>query len=71
MISLYIVLDFSKRFLDLKKYMDDVVINCFSGDIQFHNQRDNGFKLALNQYEKTAGYLATFVDFQFIKGRFC
>ena len=48
--------------------MDDVVVNCFNGDIHFHNQRDNGFKLALNQFEKTAGFLATYIDFQFIKG---
>jgi len=60
-------IDFSRRFLDLKKYTDEIVANCFTGDIQFQNQRDNGFKLAMNQFEKTAGYLATFVDFQFIK----
>ena len=50
--------------------MDEVVVSCYNGDIQFHNQRDNGFKLAMNQFEKTAGYLATFVDFQFIKGKY-
>jgi hypothetical protein len=48
--------------------MDDIVSTCFENDIGFQNQRDNGFKHALNQNDKSPGFLATFLDFQFVKG---
>jgi len=54
--------------LELKKDMDEIVNTCFENDIHFQNQRDNGFKLALNQNDKSPGFMATFLDFQFVKG---
>jgi hypothetical protein len=60
-------IEYTKKFLDLKRYMDEVVSSCFENDIHFQNQRDNGFKHSLNQNEKSPGFMATYLDFQFVK----
>jgi hypothetical protein len=60
--------DYTKRFLELKSYMDEITVGCFTNDIYFQNQRDNGLKHALNQNEKCPGFFATFLDFQYVKG---
>lgn len=61
-------IEYTKSYLDLKLYMDRIVVDCFENDINFQNQRDNGFKQVLNQFDKTPGFLATYLDFQFVKG---
>lgn len=48
--------------------MDEIVEKCFFNDIQFQTQRDNGFKQALIHNEKSYGFFATYIDFQFVKG---
>eukprot|EP00330_Aristerostoma_sp_ATCC50986_P005907 CAMPEP_0114580020 /NCGR_PEP_ID=MMETSP0125-20121206/4353_1 /TAXON_ID=485358 ORGANISM="Aristerostoma sp., Strain ATCC 50986" /NCGR_SAMPLE_ID=MMETSP0125 /ASSEMBLY_ACC=CAM_ASM_000245 /LENGTH=208 /DNA_ID=CAMNT_0001771259 /DNA_START=590 /DNA_END=1216 /DNA_ORIENTATION=- len=56
-------IEYTKKFLELKSYMDEVVSTCFDNDINFQNQRDNGFKQSLNHFEKSPGFLATYLDF--------
>jgi hypothetical protein len=54
--------------VELKKKNDDIVTNQFKMHLSFQRRRDISFQVLLNKFEKSPGFLASYLDYELKKG---
>lgn len=62
---------FTEKLLELKKEMDEIVLECFDNDPKFNQNRDRAFLNFMNKFSETPQYMAEYCDHLFrigIKG---
>lgn len=61
-------IEFTKKLLELKSEMDNMVEKSFQNDIRFQKNRDNSFQNFMNQCQYTPHYIASYCDNELRKG---
>jgi hypothetical protein len=59
---------FTEKLLDLKKEMDEIVVECFNNDPKFNQTRDRSFLNFMNKFSETPQYMADYCDHLFKSG---
>jgi len=60
--------EFTKKLLELKKEMDEMVETAFKNNMKFQKARDTSFTNFMNEQQVTAQYIAAHCDNEFKKG---
>lgn len=58
---------FTEKLLELKKEMDEIVVECFNNDPKFNQNRDKSFLNFMNKFDQTPNYIAEYCDNLFKK----
>lgn len=61
-------IEFTKKLLELKREMDEMVEKSFQNDIRFQKNRDASFQNFMNQCQFTPHYIASYCDNELKKG---
>jgi cullin 3 len=61
-------IEFTKKLLDFKQEMDEMIEKSFLNDIKFQKNRDVSFQNFMNMCQFTPHYIASFTDNEFKKG---
>jgi cullin 3 len=59
---------FTEKLLELKKEMDEIVVQCFNNDPKFNQTRDRSFLNFMNKFSETPQYIAEYCDHLFRVG---
>jgi cullin 3 len=59
---------FTQKLLELKKEMDEIVVQCFNNDPKFNQTRDKSFLNFMNKFSETPQYMAEYCDYLFKAG---
>lgn len=59
---------FTEKLLELKKEMDEIVVECFKDDPKFNQTRDRSFLNFMNKFSDTPQYMAEYCDHMFRTG---
>lgn len=59
---------FTENLLELKKEMDEIVVQCFNNDPKFNQTRDKSFLNFMNKFSETPQYMAEYCDHLFRVG---
>ena len=59
---------FTEKLLELKKEMDEIVVQCFNNDPKFNQTRDRAFLNFMNKFWETPQYMAEYCDHLFRVG---
>eukprot|EP00405_Crypthecodinium_cohnii_P044611 CAMPEP_0206578284 /NCGR_PEP_ID=MMETSP0325_2-20121206/31870_1 /ASSEMBLY_ACC=CAM_ASM_000347 /TAXON_ID=2866 /ORGANISM="Crypthecodinium cohnii, Strain Seligo" /LENGTH=754 /DNA_ID=CAMNT_0054083891 /DNA_START=10 /DNA_END=2274 /DNA_ORIENTATION=- len=60
--------EYIKQVLDLKKFLDDMVMICFKNEQVFQRARNSALEAVLNKDTRCAKYLASYADLELRKG---
>lgn len=61
-------IEFTRKLLELKQEMDEMVDKSFQNDIKFQKNRDVSFQNFMNQCQYTPHYIASYCDHEMKKG---
>lgn len=62
-------IQFVSKLLEFKKKIDDLVSIQFQNHLSFQRRRDISLQQILNKFEKSPGYLASYIDYELKKGK--
>jgi len=63
-------IEFARKLIELKKESDNFVQKEFQSNLSFQRKRDMVFQIILNKFDKSPGFLASYLDYEFKKGSF-
>lgn len=61
-------IEFARKLFELKSEADSLVNKQFQNHLSFQRKRDLVFQIILNKFDKSPGFLASYLDFEFKKG---
>ena len=61
-------IEFTRKLFELRTQANDLVQKQFQSHLSFQRKRDLVFQIILNKFDKSPGFLASYLDYEFKKG---
>jgi len=62
-------IEFTRKLIEMKIESDSFVQKQFQSNLSFQRKRDMVFQIILNKFDKSPGFLASYLDYEFKKGK--